>query len=140
MYIPQMFYNYYLLLSNVIWCQNRASEMVSLCKPPNPLFFTGNTAQNWRDFEAMLERKPELQIQQGDGSISKIYCSPRKNIIYERYGFWAIQQNADETVDAYLMRVQMKIDLCEYDKEGWPPAVWQELIRDKFVFGLTDNS
>ena len=34
----------------------------------------------------------------------------------------------------------MKIDLCEYDKEGWPPAVRQELIRDKFVFGLIDNS
>ena len=33
----------------------------------------------------------------------------------------------------------MKIDLCEYDKEGWPPAVRQELIRDKFVFGLADD-
>ena len=38
------------------------------------------------------------------------------------------------------MRVQVKIDLCEYDKEGWPPAVRQELIRDKFIFGLTDDS
>ena len=34
----------------------------------------------------------------------------------------------------------MKIDLCEYDKEGWPPAVHQELIRDKFIFGLADDS
>ena len=34
----------------------------------------------------------------------------------------------------------MKIDLCEYDKEGWPPVVCQELIRDKFVrFGLADD-
>ena len=30
--------------------------------------------------------------------------------------------------------------MCEYNKEGWPPAVRQELIRDKFVFGLIDNS
>ena len=30
--------------------------------------------------------------------------------------------------------------MCEYDKEGWPPAVRQELIGDKFTFGLTDDS
>ena len=34
----------------------------------------------------------------------------------------------------------MKIDLCEYEKEGWLSAVRQELIRDKFVFGLIDNN
>ena len=33
----------------------------------------------------------------------------------------------------------MKIDLCEYDKEDWPPAVRQELIRDKFAFRLMDD-
>ena len=30
--------------------------------------------------------------------------------------------------------------MCEYNKEGWPAAVQQELIRDKFVFGLIDDS
>ena len=34
----------------------------------------------------------------------------------------------------------MKIDLCEYDKERWPPTVCQELIRNKFMFGLTDDN
>ena len=34
----------------------------------------------------------------------------------------------------------MKIDLCEYDKEGWPPAICQKLIRYKFIFGLTDDN
>ena len=68
------------------------------------------------------------------------YCVPQKNIIYECYGFWTIQQEGGKSIDAYLMRIQMKIDLCEYDKEGWPLAVHQELIRDKFVFGLIDNS
>ena len=33
----------------------------------------------------------------------------------------------------------MKIDLYEYDKEGWPPAVRQVLIRDKIVFGLVND-
>ena len=68
------------------------------------------------------------------------YCTPRKNIIYERYGFWTIQQESGESIDAYLTRIRMKIDLCEYNKEGWPPAVRQELIRDKIVFRLIDNS
>ena len=68
------------------------------------------------------------------------YCSPRKNIIYERYTFWNLQQEEGESIDAYLTRLKVKIDTCEYNKEGWPAAVRQELIRDKFIFGLTDDS
>ena len=30
--------------------------------------------------------------------------------------------------------------MCEYNKEGWPAAVRQELNRDKFVFGMVDDS
>ena len=152
--------------------------MASLCKPPNPLSFTGNVAQNWREFEEQLkwylagtetDEKPDLAkigimlshagkeardvyktfewaAEADKTKFNKVleafqrYCSPRKNIIYERYGFWTIQQEEDETIDAYLTRIRMKIDLCEYDKEGWPPAVHQELIRDKFVFGLMDDN
>ena len=29
--------------------------------------------------------------------------------------------------------------MCEYAKEGWPPAIREELTHDKFVFGLTDD-
>ena len=151
--------------------------MANLCKPPNALSFTGNTAQNWRDFKEQLtwylagteaSEKSDLAkigimlshagkeardvyktfewaAEGDDKKFEKVleafqrYCSPRKNIIYERHGFWTIQQEDHETIDAYLTRIRMKIDLCEYDKEGWPPAVRQELIRDKFVFGLADD-
>ena len=68
------------------------------------------------------------------------YCSPRKNILYERYGFWSLHQEDDESIDAYLTRIKIKIDMCEYTKEGWPQAVRQELTRDKFVFGLIDDT
>jgi len=51
------------------------------------------------------------------------YCSPRKNIIYERYIFWSLQQEGGESIDAYLMRLKVKIDSCEYSKEGWHTAV-----------------
>ena len=62
------------------------------------------------------------------------YCSPRKHILYERYTFWTIQQEVDESVDGYLTRIKLKLDTCEY-----PTEVRQELARDKFVFGLTDD-
>ena len=67
-------------------------------------------------------------------------CSRRKNIIYDHYGFWTIQQDDHETIDVYLTRIQIKIDLREYDKDGWLLTVCQELIRDKFVFSITDDN
>jgi len=44
-----------------------------------------------------------------------------------------LQQDKDELIDAYLTRLKLNIDDCEYSKEGWPAT---ELTRDKFVFGL----
>ena len=70
----------------------------------------------------------------------KDYCQPRKNILYERYKFWSLKQQDGETVDAYLTRLKLQIDHCEYNKEGWPDAVKTETVRDKFVFGLRDDS
>ena len=152
--------------------------MSILCKPPEPLSFTGNVAQNWREFAEQLqwflagtestEKGDEVKIgimlsyagkeareiyktlpwtSEGDAhKFDKVleafqnYCSLRKNIIYERYTFWSLRQEEGESIDAYLTRLKVKIDTCEYNKEGWPAAVRQELIRDKFVFGLTDDS
>ena len=51
------------------------------------------------------------------------YCKPRKN---ERHGFW----NLEESVDTYLTRLKIKVDSCDYNKEGWSPAVRMEMIRD----------
>jgi len=68
------------------------------------------------------------------------FCSPQKNILYERYGFWTLQQDEDELIDAYLRRLKLKIYDCEYNKDGWLPAVKAELTRDKFIFGLQDDS
>ena len=30
--------------------------------------------------------------------------------------------------------------MCEYSKEGWPAAVRLEMLRDRFVFGLLDDT
>ena len=62
------------------------------------------------------------------------YCSPRKHILYERYMFWTLQQEVDKSVDAYLTLIKLKLEACEYATK-----VHQDLTRDKFVFGLTDD-
>ena len=62
------------------------------------------------------------------------YYSPQKHILYERYTFWTIKQEADKLVDAYLTRIKLKLEMCEYATE-----VRQDLAHDKFVFGLIDD-
>ena len=67
------------------------------------------------------------------------FCSPQKNILYERHGFWSMRQDDGESVDSYLARLKLKVNYCEYDKTSWPLAVRNEMTRDKFVFGLIDD-
>ena len=68
---------------------------------------------------------------------------PFRNIVHHtetfctRYGFWNLRQEDDESIDAYLTRIKIKIDMCEYTREGWPPTVREEC--DKFVLGLIDD-
>ena len=68
------------------------------------------------------------------------FCAPQKNILYECHGFWSSHQEEGEAIDAYITRLKLRIDSCEYDKTGWPPAVKLELTRDKFIFGLLDDA
>ena len=75
------------------------------------------TSQDARDVYKTLEWTAE-----GDNNkFNKVleafqrYCSHARNI-YKHYGFWTIQQDGDKTIDAYLTRIRIKIDLCEYDK------------------------
>ena len=152
--------------------------MMNLCKPPDPVSFTGNIAQNWKDFEEQLhwflagteaadksdETKIGIMLSHAgkearevyktlpwaatgdDKKFDKVtkafqdYCEPRKNVLYERYCFWNLQQLEEESVDAYLTRLKIKVDSCDYSKEGWPPAVRMEMLRDRFVFGLQDDN
>ena len=151
---------------------------MNLCRQPDPVSFTGNIAQNWKDFEEQLHwflagtesasKSDEIKIgimlshagkearevyktlpwaaEGDDKKFDKVtkafraYCEPRKNILYERHGFWNLQQLEEESIDGYLTRLKLKVDACEYDKEGWPAAVRLEVLRDKFVFGLLDDS
>ena len=68
------------------------------------------------------------------------YCAPRKNILFKCHCFWNLQQMESESIDAYLTRLKVKVDMCEYSKEGWPAAVRLEMLCDRFVFGLLDDT
>ena len=46
------------------------------------------------------------------------YCEPRKNILYECHGFWNLQQLEEESIDGYLTKLKLKVDTCDYNKEG----------------------
>ena len=70
----------------------------------------------------------------------RTYCEPRKNILYERHGYWSLQQLEGESIDRYLTRLKIKVESCEYNKEDWPTAVRLEMLCDKFVFRLLDDS
>ena len=56
------------------------------------------------------------------------------NTFYKRYTFWNIRQEETESVDAYLTRIRLKLEMYEYAAEAH-----QDLARDKFVFGLIDD-
>lgn len=142
--------------------------MATICKSPKPLSLGGNVSQNWKEFEEQLvwflegtesvsksdmvktilcgerskrgiqnttvEREGDSQKFNKVIEVFRKYCSPRKHILNERYTFWTLQQEVDESVDGYLTRIKLKLDTREY-----PPEVCQDLARDKFVFGLTND-
>ena len=47
----------------------------------------------------------------------RTYCELRKNILYERHGFWSLQQLEGESIDGYLTRLKIKVEACECNKE-----------------------
>ena len=150
----------------------------NLCRPPEPICFTGNVAHHWQEFSEQLhwflagteslEKSDAVKIgimlthagseareiyktlhwnEEGDNmkfdkvtKAFKEYCSPRKNILYERYKFWTLNQKEGEPIHTYLTRLKVQVDHCDYHKEGWPSAIKTEMIRDKFVFGLNDSN
>ena len=44
----------------------------------------------------------------------KDYCHPRKNTVYERYGFWTSDQSQGESVDQWVKELRLKALSCEF--------------------------
>ena len=45
----------FIVVSVLTWCQKWDCKMATICKPPDPLSFAGNTVHNWREFEEQLK-------------------------------------------------------------------------------------
>ena len=62
------------------------------------------------------------------------YCTSETNIIYERYLFINRSQEASESIDTYATTLCTKAASCEFG------ALHDDLIRDRIVCGIRDNS
>jgi hypothetical protein len=55
------------------------------------------------------------------------YCTPRKNVVYERYLFFKMSQASGETVESYATSLRLRAKSCEFGDQ------MDSLIRDRLV-------
>ena len=84
------------------------------------------------EFTGTIENANKLKYDDLVKQISE-YCSPRKTVLLERYRFWQRQQKPDETADQYSTELRRLYTRTEYG------ANQEELIRDQFIFGMTNQ-
>ncbi|XP_028320243.1 zinc finger protein 260-like [Gouania willdenowi] len=61
------------------------------------------------------------------------YCSPRKNVVFERYQFWSYQTTAGTSVNGFITELRQKVKDCEFG------IIEHDMLRDKFVLSITDS-
>ena len=63
----------------------------------------------------------------------EVYCSPKKNVTYERYLSFSCTQNS-QTIDAFVTDLRMKAKTCEFG------TLHDSLIKDRIVCAIDNNS
>lgn len=76
-----------------------------------------------------LERTNYAQVIKAFGD----FCTPRKNIVYERYKFGIRNQNEGEPFDSFFIEIKKLAHTCAYPNED-------EMVRDRIVIGITDSN
>ena len=61
------------------------------------------------------------------------YFTPTRNILYEIYLFHSAQQQPNETVDQYTIRLRHLAESCNFG------VLNDEMLRDRFVLGYRDR-
>ena len=61
------------------------------------------------------------------------YCSPRKNVVFERFQFWKCSQAPGESIDGFVTTLRVRAKTCEFGDQE------ESLIRDRVVLGCTDS-
>ncbi|XP_035226360.1 uncharacterized protein LOC118198719 [Stegodyphus dumicola] len=62
------------------------------------------------------------------------YCSPRQNVVYERYKFFSCSQQEGQTIECYVTQLKTLASTCEFAEQE------NGLIRDRIVLGIRDRS
>lgn len=62
------------------------------------------------------------------------YCVPQRNIVYERYLFYNINQKECEQFEQFLRDIKLIAQKCEFG------TVYDQMIRDRIVMGTNDAS
>lgn len=62
------------------------------------------------------------------------YCSPKKNIVYERYKFFNRLQGDGEKFEEFLTDIKKLAQTCEFE------GLHDQMIRDRIVVGVNDPS
>lgn len=60
------------------------------------------------------------------------FCSPKKNVVYERFRFNQRSQKVGESFDSFLAAIQQLVLTCGYAEEE------NNALRDRIVIGITD--
>ena len=62
------------------------------------------------------------------------YFEPSRNILYERFLFHAAEQQPNETVDQYIIRLRRLAETCNFQ------TLHDEMLRDRLVLGFKDKA
>ncbi|KAJ8017554.1 hypothetical protein HOLleu_44951 [Holothuria leucospilota] len=62
------------------------------------------------------------------------YCTPKKNITYERHKFFTCIQKPGESIDHYLTELRTKSKSCDFGDLA------DSLIRDRIICGIPNNA
>ena len=63
----------------------------------------------------------------------KDYCSPLKNVVFERHLFWSHPMTGGTSVDRFITELRQKSKDCEFGISE------NDMLRDKLVFSMTDS-
>ncbi|GBL65032.1 Transposon Ty3-I Gag-Pol polyprotein, partial [Araneus ventricosus] len=61
------------------------------------------------------------------------YCSPRQNVVFERYKFFSCVQQEGQAIECYVTQLKTLASTCEFKEQE------NGLIRDRIVLGIRDS-
>ncbi|XP_031328603.1 uncharacterized protein LOC116159695 [Photinus pyralis] len=61
------------------------------------------------------------------------YCSPKKNVIFERYRFNSIVQKEGQTFDNFLTELRKGVKTTDYKEQD-------DMVRDRIVMGIANKN